>query len=352
MRKLFTITMLAGLSLGLINEANAQCAASGNNEYIRFNLVSTGADEDEDETDITINHVDYNGAYQNYTNNSTIKWNAGSELTLEIQENGVQFKAAILWIDWEGDGTWTSSGLITKNDDQDNVIKYTLTIPEDVTEGEKLIRVRISNNSGSGNSDNPTDAPCGNGNGIVVDFKIHTNNESLPVEFINFAATHNSGWNHLNWEIAAANELSHFDIEASADGKNFSTIGQVKANDDLIADTKYSFSTKHNNGAVFYRLKQVDYTGESSYSTIVNVKTAMGQEISVYPNPNNGVLFIDGLTGAEKVQLFDMTGRLILEQNAQANHQSLNVETLNTGIYFLKVITNNGEVYDHKIMIN
>lgn len=65
--------------------------------------------------------------------------------------------------------------------------------------------------------------------------------------------------------------------------------------------------------------------------------------ITVYPNPVKSTLNIslDKYTEAG-VSLYDLNGRLILEKRLQALNTRLNIETLNSGMYVLKIHTEDG----------
>ncbi len=65
-----------------------------------------------------------------------------------------------------------------------------------------------------------------------------------------------------------------------------------------------------------------------------------GDEITLFPNPASTILNIDA--GTEKIQgirIFDMSGRLVLQQNG--NHSSVDVSALSPGVY--QVLLNTGK---------
>ncbi|OBX26429.1 putative secreted protein (Por secretion system target) [Gelidibacter algens] len=65
--------------------------------------------------------------------------------------------------------------------------------------------------------------------------------------------------------------------------------------------------------------------------------------ITVYPNPVKNILNITLSEYTEaNTSLYDVTGRLVLQQKLQALNTSLNIETLNSGMYLLKVFTDQG----------
>ncbi|MBL0358034.1 MAG: T9SS type A sorting domain-containing protein [Chitinophagaceae bacterium] len=77
-------------------------------------------------------------------------------------------------------------------------------------------------------------------------------------------------------------------------------------------------------------------------SVLVSEKTAVG----VYPNPAADVLYVKGLAGNDPgryIEIYDMTGRKILVNNNPGN--SVNISTLRSGTYLIRVIQNKTGVY-------
>jgi alpha-tubulin suppressor-like RCC1 family protein len=74
----------------------------------------------------------------------------------------------------------------------------------------------------------------------------------------------------------------------------------------------------------------------------------------IYPNPTNGVLFIvfdKELLGVVQLLIVDQTGRIVLESilsESEMNY-SLDVSTLNDGLYILSLGTSNGEIREQFI---
>jgi len=63
-------------------------------------------------------------------------------------------------------------------------------------------------------------------------------------------------------------------------------------------------------------------------------------EIKVYPNPATDVIHIRGMKNLYKplkVQLFDMSGVLLMEENSNRNEFSVNIASLRPGLYVLKL---------------
>ncbi|PQJ81160.1 lamin tail domain-containing protein [Polaribacter glomeratus] len=72
-------------------------------------------------------------------------------------------------------------------------------------------------------------------------------------------------------------------------------------------------------------------------STVLNIKEDLFAVFAMYPNPviNGKLTIISAFNGSKKVELFDTSGRSVLQTNLTTN--VLNIETVKSGIYFLKV---------------
>ena len=73
------------------------------------------------------------------------------------------------------------------------------------------------------------------------------------------------------------------------------------------------------------------------------------EEITIYPNPVNGVLNIQSKDNAtlngKTAALYSLTGKPILQKMLQSKTEKINISNLNAGIYILKI----GEGKNRKI---
>ncbi len=68
---------------------------------------------------------------------------------------------------------------------------------------------------------------------------------------------------------------------------------------------------------------------------------------SIYPNPTNNYFTIDGYVDGYKVELYDLSGRKIIEDY----QQTINIEDLQTGVYIVKLLNQqNEEMYVSKVI--
>lgn len=77
-------------------------------------------------------------------------------------------------------------------------------------------------------------------------------------------------------------------------------------------------------------------------------------QIAAYPNPTNGTLYLHAETSLLKeATVFDLLGKQVYKSNFSAvNNASLDLKSLQTGAYLLKVTSDSGETETIKIMKN
>jgi hypothetical protein len=93
----------------------------------------------------------------------------------------------------------------------------------------------------------------------------------------------------------------------------------------------------------YYRVKQTDFDGQFTYSSISAINCSSVDDVSIYPNPFSNSFTIDigaGLSGPIEISIVDNIGRLVHNQTikTKSEHIKLSVGSeLSTGVYFVKV---------------
>jgi hypothetical protein len=110
-------------------------------------------------------------------------------------------------------------------------------------------------------------------------------------------------------------------------------------------------------GGVYYRLKQTDFDGNYTYSGIIAVSCQdnLIEIIYIYPNPvSDSFDYIIYSTEDREifVSVTDISGKVIISKKENIviglNYKSLDVSTLASAPYYLKIETLNGLYKDSK----
>ena len=183
----------------------------------------------------------------------------------------------------------------------------------------------------------------------------------VPVELTSFIATTNGMEVILNWSTATETNNQGFDIERSRNNVSFDKIGFVPGFGTSTEPRNYSYSDQPvNTGTYYYRLKQVDYDGSSTYSNAVEVQWRILNSYLLeqnYPNPFNPTTTIGfGLQNKSdvKITILNAIGEevavLLNEEKEPGYHQvEFNASNLPSGVYFYQLVA--GDFIQTKKMI-
>jgi ELWxxDGT repeat protein len=185
-------------------------------------------------------------------------------------------------------------------------------------------------------------------------YKINGIVSALPITLLNLSATV-EGKNAVKLDWTTTNEInsSHFEIERSIDGKNFSSINHVSASGNSSLNQNYTYTDYQagnlNSSMLYYRLKSVDKDGSFKNSQVLLVRLQGGGfQFTFAPNPVQQQLNVSvSPAGAKSVaiRIIDANGKQVYQQalptGVSAYQQNIDVTKLKTGIYYLQVITDN-----------
>ena len=173
----------------------------------------------------------------------------------------------------------------------------------------------------------------------------------LPLVLKSFNASLNNKKVNLNWVTGHEKDLSHFVIERSTNGSDFSDAGIVFANGNSSVVQNYSFQDMLNTaskGVVYYRLKMMDSQKRYQYSAVRVIRVGDAPTevmVQAYPNPVVNELRITVPVKWQNQQvsyeLYNMSGNLVKRiTNVSASQtETLNVKELGTGTYVVKAYT-------------
>ena len=168
------------------------------------------------------------------------------------------------------------------------------------------------------------------------------NNITLPVTFTSLTGTIRNGRANLNWNIADEHNVDRYEVEESANGRQFQTFTQV----DAASRSNYQATDAQlHTGANYYRVKAVDIDGKFTYSKIIRLDNnlAVDNDIRVYPNPSRGELNL-GMNipaGNYQIRLINAMGQTVYQQplthEGGSRSMQLGLPKLTSGVYQVEV---------------
>ena len=190
----------------------------------------------------------------------------------------------------------------------------------------------------------------------VTDFSPYTvasgTQYPLSVKLSDISAVNVGARNKINWTSSSEVAGARYELQSSADGRNFAAMTTVNAKGEASSYTY--FDNNAVTGINYYRIKLIDADGKSAYSKVVSATVGASSAFAVeaYPNPVSSVVTvkING-TMAENaaVEITDVTGKVIKSVKLNSNMAEINVSDVAAGVYFVKYTD---EAHQESIKIN
>ena len=170
----------------------------------------------------------------------------------------------------------------------------------------------------------------------------------LPLSFLSIRANKVNSQVNVEWTVNNDVNVAYYEVERSANGTDFSTIGTVQS---AKATGNMQYSLKDMlplNGYNYYRIRSVAVDREVKYSAVVTVNnsTTNRPTIQVYPNPvkdrNISVHFSDVDKGRYTMDLYNQLGQKVLTSTVNYNGGSLThtlqvPQSVAKGVYHMDV---------------
>lgn len=202
------------------------------------------------------------------------------------------------------------------------------------------------------------------------EFVIGTKGDDLlPVELASFTYTFAEKALLICWSTLSEENNSGFVVEKKAKHSGqWEALGFVRGTGNSSVVNNYSFSDRYSAAGIFnYRLKQIDYNGNFKYyylASEVNISAPQKFGIkNIYPNPFNpsaNIQYDIPFEGFVKINVYDVTGRLVSElinnyQQAGSYKINFNGANFSSGVMYsvIEITNNNGETYKnvHKMIL-
>ena len=164
--------------------------------------------------------------------------------------------------------------------------------------------------------------------------------QPLPVKWGEFTAEAKDRTAILNWSTLMEENTSHFIIEHST-GAGFTPIGKVAAKGNANYESRYTynFTSPDPTHPNYFRIKQVDINGKSSYSATRSI--SFGKDNSVifqaYPNPVKDILQLNIQTQHATITVNNLSGNQVLQRSVKAGQSTIDMRSLPAGVYYINL---------------
>jgi Secretion system C-terminal sorting domain len=183
---------------------------------------------------------------------------------------------------------------------------------------------------------------------IFLDNLYFAKGSPLPIILTSFEAIKKANTAQLDWNTSSEISNKGFHIQRSKNATNWETLDFVDGAGYSSANVTYTYTdAKPTQGVNYYRLKQEDFNGRTSFSDIRAIRFSNKEElnITIFPNPTREIVYIDlsnFKTGnTANLNLVDASGKIVLNKNIailNGNYNTaINVKTLAKGNYVLQI---------------
>ncbi len=185
--------------------------------------------------------------------------------------------------------------------------------------------------------------------GSTNDYIATYSSTPLPITLTSFTVTKEGDDAQLNWTTSMEENNKGFEVQRSTDQSSWTVLGFVAGAGNSQIPNNYQYLDPNlQAGTYYYRLRQVDYDGNSSYSKIVPITFDGNLSLDLKqnrPNPFNNSTIIDIVIPKScrvLLMLYDQMGRpmqeLMDEDKTPGTYSiTVNRNGLSSGIYYYKM---------------
>lgn len=172
--------------------------------------------------------------------------------------------------------------------------------------------------------------------------------DPLPVDFVSFTYKVDGKDVILNWTTSNEINNDYFAIERAENTDEYTVIGKTDGAGTTDERSDYEFRDTNPLDVAYYRIKQVDFDGKSSYSKVIRVTFSnIFEDLVVYPNPTSpNNINIKGNVPTQKdrinINFFDAMGKsyLVIDTDPNALLDGLTIDpknNLHPGVYIVVI---------------
>ena len=166
---------------------------------------------------------------------------------------------------------------------------------------------------------------------------------ALPIELLHFSGEKVDRDVQLKWITSSELDNDFFEIQHSTDKNIFVPVGQVQGAGTTNSPSYYSFLHENPvNGDNYYRLKQVDFNGNFSFSNIINIPFDIDEVFVVNPSISTDEISVEIYDISPydmEFEIFDILGRKQHQQRLSPgdNFLTIDIKDYGPGHYFARL---------------
>lgn len=179
----------------------------------------------------------------------------------------------------------------------------------------------------------------------TAQFGIGGSSSILPVELTLFDVECSNEGVQIQWQTATEINNDYFVIEKSSDAVSYDEVTTINGQGTSNIVNSYSYTDVSTGQLTYYRLKQVDYDGTTTYHEVKSVNCVPSQfEVDKFSFTETGLKFNIAATASESLQIFmyDYNGRLIANSSSiiEKGNNAVNFNNIDwsEGVYMLSLI--------------
>lgn len=176
----------------------------------------------------------------------------------------------------------------------------------------------------------------------------------LPVQYSSFFVKAVEETVSIDWTTAFESNNAFFTVERSPDGAVFSEVSQVPGAGESSDPIDYQvIDPEPLEGLSYYRLKQTDLNGQSTFSDIKTVRFGGWGSLHVYHVAADRQLVVDNLPDdLQSCELLTSTSQLVrIPAEQDGPSLAFDTSTLSAGVYLVRIRTRAGRQVVRKVVV-
>jgi hypothetical protein len=173
----------------------------------------------------------------------------------------------------------------------------------------------------------------------------------MPLDLISFDQRSGKSQSELIWSTINEENFSHFEIQRSIDGQNWTTIGRVDGKGHNNINNYNFWIDRPLYNSIYIRLKQIDYDLSYEFSKILTIEPKdQNSKIRIYPNPASDQFFFNLEQNPGTLEIRSLQGHLIKSLWIRPGEGSIDCSSMERGLYILQFKSNGHTITERLIL--